>query len=103
MQSGEQFSLWSGPSIEERFVSHRAHHPEVMDELVRLAYEAKAAGMRRIGIRMLWERMRWLFTVERDEGDFKLNDHLTSRYVRTMVREHPDLAPMFEVRELRAV
>lgn len=100
-----QFGLFDRPrSIEERFAAFHARHPEVYAELVRLARQAQAAGRRHIGIRMLWERMRWTFTIEHDVAeDFKLNDHYHSRYVRLICEREPELAGMFSLRELRAV
>lgn len=99
-----QFGLFDRErSIEERFLSFHARHPEVYDELVRLARQVIAAGRRRIGIRLLWERMRWTFYIERGRDDFKMNDHFHSRYARMLMEREPDLAGLFETRELRAV
>lgn len=98
-----QFGLFDRPrSIEERFMAFHANNPAVYRELVLRAREARAAG-RRVGIRMLWERMRWTFYVERREEDFKLNDQYTSRYARLIMEQEPDLARFFETRTLRAV
>lgn len=82
---------------------HRAN-PEVYATLVRLARRALENGHRRIGIRMLWERMRWELTVEvrRREGEFELNNNLTSRYARRIAQLEPDLREVFELRELRS-
>lgn len=98
-----QFSLWQGRTIEERFVAFHARHPEVYAALVRLALDAKAAGRRKLGIRTLWERLRWEMHVEKGDNDFALNDHFTSRYVRKLTAEYPDLTGFFETRGLRAV
>lgn len=100
-----QPSLFDQPrSIEERFLSFHLRHPEVLEQLLRLTDEARARGRQRIGIRMLWERMRWYMTVEQDAAEeFKLNDHYHSRYARLICEVRPDLAHMFELRELRAV
>lgn len=47
--------------------------------------------------------MRWHFEVEKDMyGEFKLNDHYTSRYVRKLIAEFPQFDGMFELRVLRA-
>ena len=95
--------LDDGQTIQNRFERFHIRHPEVYDELVRLAEAAQYVGRRHIGIRMLWERMRWTFTIERDaDEDFKLNDHYHSRYVRLICELRPDLAGMFHLRELRS-
>jgi hypothetical protein len=87
---------------EERFRAFHADNPQVYAELVRLARQAKSIGIQKLGIRMLWEVMRWNFLLRttRPEGDFKLNDHYHSRYAR-LLNEEPGLAGSFELRELK--
>ena len=99
-----QFSLWDGRSIQEQFETFRIAHPEVLPILERLTDQALSAGMRRIGIGFLWERMRWTMRVERRSGeDYKLNNNYRSRYVRLLIELHPEWESVFETRELRAV
>ncbi len=83
-----------------RFREFHRNNPHVYDELVKLARRAKAAGRSRIGIRMLWERMRWEFTVEtvRAAEEPKLNDHYTSKYARLIMDSEPGLEAIFETR-----
>lgn len=98
-------------SIDQAFVQFHRDNPEVFDLLVKYARQAKAAGRRRFGIRMLWERLRWYVLIETtDPSGYKLNDHYHSRYARLlMARErcsrecqgcqHPNcLAGLFELR-----
>jgi hypothetical protein len=102
-QDDPQLPLWTpAGKYEAAFLRHRAKHPEVFDQLVSAAREAKARGWTRIGIRALWERARWRKGPKvRDESGFFLNDHLTSYYAREIVRTCPDIAPMFELRGTR--
>lgn len=91
-----------GKTIQERFEEFHKRCPQVYRELVRFALEAKRAG-RRVGIRMIWERMRWYFYVERlEDEDYKLNDHYTSRYARLIDEQEVDLKGFFELRKLRS-
>ena len=89
-------------SIRARFAQFHAENPLVYAELLRLALEARGLGYRKIGIKMLWEVMRWNLTVriQRAEGEFKLNNNYHSRYARMLDRE-PALAGCFELRELK--
>jgi len=89
-------------SFDERFAEFHEQNPLVYQELLRLARQAKDIGIRKLGIRMLWEVMRWNFLIRtaRPDGDFKLNDHYHSRYAR-MLNEEPDLKGSFELRELK--
>ena len=101
MPAACQKSLFD-PTIQERFEDFHRRCPQVYRELVRFALEAKRHG-RRVGIRMIWERMRWYFYVERlDDEDYKLNDHYTSRYARLIDHQEPELNGFFELRKLRA-
>jgi len=91
-------------TIQDRFNAFHASNPIVYKELVRLATDMKNKGHNKIGIRMLWEVMRWniLMKVVTISDDYKLNDHFTSRYVRLITANEPLLKDVFELRELRA-
>jgi hypothetical protein len=91
-------------TIDERFTEFHAANPAVYLELRDLAMEARQRGCQKLGIRMLWEAMRWsrlLRTAPNVEGDFRLNDHFPSRYVRLLLENEPELRGMFELRGLR--
>lgn len=88
-------------TIQERFEAFDAAHPEVYRELVDAARRLRQKDRKRFGIRTIWERMRWTLEIEAD-GEYKFNDHYTSRYVRKMVAEYPEFEGMFETRKLRA-
>ena len=92
-------------TIQERFERFDRENPMVWKTLVRLAFQAKQAGAKKLGIRTLWEVMRWeIFIKTRDPSGLKLNDHYPSRYVRKLVREYPEEFGdgFFELRTLRA-
>ncbi len=90
-------------TIDARFAEFHASNPQVYFTLVSLARQAKAVGKTRIGMKALWETMRWnlwLSTTHADEPKF--DNSLTSRYARLIVANEPDIAPMIELRRLRA-
>ena len=91
-------------AADQRFADFHQANPHIYAELVRLAQQARAAGRKKLGIRMLWERMRWTFIVEtvRPDGDPKLNNDYTSRYARLIMQQVPALDGMFDLRELRS-
>ncbi len=99
-----QASLFA-TTIDSRFEAFHARHPEVYDELVDLAYQARrVAGRRRIGIGMLFEVLRWEWTLAGlpdDAEEFKLNNNYRSRYARLIMANNPDLDGLFELRELK--
>lgn len=91
--------------IERQFQEFHRRNPHVYEILVRLCREVLDAGHKRIGIGMLWERMRWELVVKTtptaNEQDFRLNNNFRSRYSR-MLMEVPEFAGLFEVRKLRS-
>ena len=100
----DQIPQLSGSTIQERSNAFHTGHPEVCACLLALCFELKRKGFERYGIRSLWERVRWHFQVEKKLGaDFKLSEHFHSRYVRRILKDHPELGGFFELRELRAV
>lgn len=90
-------------TIDEAWWRFHRSHPDVYDELVRLAREALHAGRDRIGIGMLFEVLRWNRMLRRDDAEaFKLNNSYRSRYSRLIMAREADLDGMFETRELRS-
>lgn len=84
------------------FRAFHAANPRVYELLVHFARVAVAAGREKIGVRVLWERMRWETWITTTGTEFKLNDHHTSRYARLVMATEPDLAGVFHTRELRS-
>jgi len=89
-------------SIEERFRAFHRANPAVYGELVRLARRAKAAGKKRVGMKQLFEIIRWNHEVETRGEDLKLNNSYSSRYARLIERQEGDLKGLFETRTLKA-
>lgn len=91
-------------TIQETFEAFHATNPWVYDALVTLARHYVAAGHRRVGIGMLFERLRWEYDIRpaHASSEWKLDNNLRSRYARAIAAAEPDLAGAFELRELRA-
>lgn len=91
------------PTAEEAFVAFHRDNPHVLDIVIREARRARAAGSNVGGIRMIWERLRWLLTVETKAPDgFKLNNNLHAFYARAAMAAAPDLAGFFVLRSSAA-
>lgn len=90
----------TGPDLEGEFLSFHSNNPAVYTLLVQLAFEAKNAGKNKVGIKMLWEVMRWKMYLATTGTDFKLNNNYTSRYARLIMTSVPALYGMFNTREL---
>lgn len=91
-----------GLTLQERFERYHAENPHIYAALVELAWTWKRAGRKRCGIKMLWERLRWELGIQSKDEDFALNNNFHARFVRLIIENEPELASMFELRQLKA-
>ena len=88
-----------GATLEEQFAAFHSANPHVYQALRRLAVQMVRRGHRRIGIKMLFEVLRWQYAMQTiDDSDFKLNNSYTSFYARLLMEREPELAGYFETR-----
>lgn len=88
-------------TIAERYDAWKAANPWVLPTVERLAAQWFAAGHKRVGVKALWEVLRWEYGTT--TGDkFKANNDFTSRVARDLITRRPDWADCIEIRELRA-
>jgi hypothetical protein len=100
---GEWVSVPLTRNIQADFLAFHLANPWVYAGLVALARDLTARGHDRIGIGMLFEVMRWQWhRLATSPTEFKLNNNYRSRYARLIMDCEPDLADVFETRELRA-
>ena len=88
-------------TIGESFEAFHQANPWVMDALVRLARDMRAGGRDVIGIKMLFEVLRWQHarnTIDAHSG-FKLDNNYAPHYARRIMADHPDLDGMFHLRK----
>jgi hypothetical protein len=101
--------------LDREFLEFNDANPHVYRALVTLARQwvnrnlerAQRTGnqraMFRLGMKALWERMRWDVAMETDDpAGFKANNNFVSRYGRKIMEQEPDLRGVFEIRELRS-
>jgi hypothetical protein len=90
-------------TIAERFRQFHFDNPAVYAYIVKLAKELYRKGRERIGMKALYEQIRWhvLLGTIRVRGEYALNNDFTSRYVRMLIEEHPAFKGLFELRHLR--
>jgi hypothetical protein len=90
----------SGKTIEQAFLEFHRLNPHVYDELVRLTWELKHRGIERVGIKMLFEVLRWQHALRTRGDDFKLNNNYHSYYARLIMLNEPGLKGIFQTRRL---
>lgn len=83
---------------ERRAIAFDVANPHICFELVKLARQAKRAGLSRIGIKALFEQVRWNHAIKTKGEKLKLNNGFTSWYARAIERRYPELRGMFEKR-----
>jgi len=90
-------------SIDERFATFNEQNPKVLADLEELADKLVKRGRTRIGIKCLWEVLRYRYLTETIEshGTYKLCNDYTSRYARLMIERNPKLRAVIELRSLR--
>lgn len=91
--------------IQDDFWAFHRAHPEVEQELARLARRGMAAGRQKLGLRQLFEVVRWERSISglpdaREE--FKLNNNYAPYYARLLMRHNPEMEGLFETRVLRS-
>lgn len=89
-----------GATLEEQFEAFHRANPHVYQALRKLAVGMVRRGQRRIGIKMLFEVLRWSYamTTADDAADFKLNNNYAPFYARLLMDNEPELAGAFETR-----
>jgi hypothetical protein len=92
-----------GETIRKGFERFHAANPSVYKRLVAHARVWRHAQPgRKLGIGMLFERLRWDLALQTRGEPIKLNNNYRSYYARLIMAQEPDLADIFATRRLRA-
>jgi hypothetical protein len=85
--------------IKEKFLKFHKENPKIYEKLIDLAFMAKASGYKRIGIKNLFEHLRWYYTVEvKGSEPYVLNNSYSALYARLIMANVPALNGFFEIR-----
>jgi len=88
----------------ENFKSFHRKNPYVYTKLREMAIEWKNAGHTKVGIKMLFEVLRWQHGLKRlDSEEFALNNNYAPHYARLLMAENPGLEGLFELRTIRSI
>lgn len=87
-----------GGKLTAAFLAFHAANPHVYDVLVSEARRWRATGREKYGIDMLFNRARWVLSIETTGEPFKLNDHDRSFYARLIMARESDLVGIFDLR-----
>ncbi|WP_254647164.1 hypothetical protein [Streptomyces sp. GbtcB6] len=85
------------PTLTDRFLAFDAEHPYVYRALERLTADRIAAGATQVGLKALFEDLRWQLPT----GVRGLNNSFTALYARKLIEDHLRWASAFELRRRR--
>jgi|GEM_PF-5348459 len=86
----------------ERFAEFDRRNPQVYTLILQLVDGLLDIGVQRFGLRMVWERLRWMHVfVTKGEDKWKMNDHYVPYYARKLLADRPQLEGVMETRKLR--
>ena len=90
----------SAMTSHERFVAFHHANPRIFVELETMAQALVTRGRKRIGLRMLWETLRWNYSVSvaSDDAIARLNNNHVPFYARLLLEVHPDWDGLFQLR-----
>ncbi|MEU5434518.1 hypothetical protein AB0G73_14240 [Streptomyces sp. NPDC020719] len=90
-----------GLSIQERFEAFHQLNPWILEQLEVLTVDCVDRGLKRVGIGMLFEVLRWQYGRATQGEPWKLNNDFRSRYARRLLDLHPEWSSLFETRRIR--
>jgi hypothetical protein len=74
---------------------------EVCALFEKLALQLRSTGFEHYSARAIQHRIRWHFTIDKGNRDFKCNDHWTPPLSRWVMKNHPHMDGFFRIRRLR--
>ena len=84
--------------LERQFLRFDEFNPHVYEMIVKIASALRERGFKRAGMKMIFERMRWLWAMQTKGEDYKLNNNYTAFYARKVMADNPDLKGLFKTR-----
>jgi len=89
-------------TTQDRFDQFDFENPRVYLALLGFALQAKRNGAQRIGISLLYERLRWYSSFETTDPAFKLRNDFRAFYARKLMQDEPELRGFFITRRSMA-
>lgn len=99
-----QFDLFSQVRPAEKFEEFHRLNPQVITALEQMTRDLVNRGRRKIGIKMLFEVLRWNYYMETSDpnSDFKINNNYAPYYARLIIERNPQWEDVFELRTIRS-
>lgn len=98
------FYATKGQTIEAAFAEFHAANPAVYEYFKKYALHILVTKGRKLASsKLILNRIRWEVSIETIGADYKINDAYTPHYARLFIRDYPQYAEAFELRQLRAI
>ena len=103
METLDLFSSYKDSTF-ENFKAFHKKNPYVYQKLCSMAKEWQNAGHSKVGIKMLFEVLRWQHGLKKmDTEEFALNNNYAPHYARLLMAENSELEGLFELRTIRSI
>lgn len=86
-------------SLQQRFEAFHLANPHVFELVLNIARDLRARGMKRCGVKLIVERLRWLYALQTRGDTFKINNDWAPYYARVAVLVDPALDGFFMYRK----
>jgi len=83
------------------FMAFDAKHPLIYKKLRKLALELRRKGIRKYGIKALFEMIRYHHSFPAMGEEYKLSNNHAPYYARKLMKEEEELHGFFDVRPIR--
>lgn len=107
MIQGYQADLFADiKGIRKRFEEFHLTHPQVYLMFERFALALISKGHKKLGAKMIMERIRWEIHFEnqvQDDKGFKINNDFVAHYARMFIKNHPKYKDYFEFRIIKSL
>ena len=90
-----------GLTIKQRFEIFDNANPQVAEWLLNRELYLRRIGVRRYGMKALFEVLRYDYTVKTKGNHFKVNNNFTAYYARKLMEENAELDGFFNIRVIR--
>lgn len=102
-QKVQQLDIFSpGSSQYLSFLRFHEEHPQVYRLFEQFARQLLEKGWKRIGSKMVIERIRWeVATASKDADGYKINNNYTCYYSRMFMQNNPQYGDCFETRIIK--
>lgn len=82
-------------------IDYDRENPLIWEYFVHFTFEMINKGYKKVGSKMIFERIRWESMIRTEAKPFKVNNNYTPYYARKFEREYPDHKGIFCMRDAK--